>query len=262
MDGNQSHDPLLGHLREHFERKANSSQYRVPQQQLAADAATPATTDVAIQAIALQAVNLRDMAGAGFMYWIVNSTTPGKLLDAESFRVYRDLLLEEAGSPSDPLERMLIEQLALAHFTIGRLHIRSCMVENAKLAVAFTDAATRLLGEFRRCTLALEDYRAKQIARKEPSAIVEVAEEPASATHNGSPQPSTNGSPQPSTNGKQQPSTNGKPQPSTNGKKSHRDTELASNGNGEVPQCLKKRMSYPTRNGSQPAAATAANGKA
>jgi hypothetical protein len=60
---------------------------------------------------------------------------------------------------------MLIEQIALAHFHIGRLHLKSCSTAQAPLAVAYADAATRLTAEFRRSALALEDYRAKQIAR-------------------------------------------------------------------------------------------------
>ena len=60
---------------------------------------------------------------------------------------------------------MLIEQIALAHFHIGRLHLKSCSTAQASLAVAYADAATRLTAEFRRSALALEDYRAKQIAR-------------------------------------------------------------------------------------------------
>jgi hypothetical protein len=58
----------------------------------------------------------------------------------------------------------------LAHFHIGRLHLKSCSAADGLLSVAFADAATRLTAEFRRSALALEDYRAKQIARCQGSA--------------------------------------------------------------------------------------------
>ena len=149
-------------------------------------------------------------------------------IDPQAFPLYRDKLLKEAGDPSDPIEIMLIEQLALAHFNIGRLQIRSSSVQDAKLAVAYSDAATRLLGEFRRCTLALEDYRAKQAARKTAITNTEEAEEESPPKRNGKPCPSTNG------------------KRSANGKKPLNGQKKADNAkqsaNGELPQCLKDRM--------------------
>ncbi|MGA2259129.1 MAG: hypothetical protein ABSG53_31035 [Thermoguttaceae bacterium] len=114
--------------------------------------------------IAQQAENLKDVTGASQMYIAVSSSIAPQISTA-AFKIYRQKLLEQAGSPTDPIEIMLIEQIALAHFHIGRLHLKSCSTAQAPLAVAYTDAATRLTAEFRRSALALEDYRAKQIAR-------------------------------------------------------------------------------------------------
>jgi len=116
--------------------------------------------------IAQQAVNLKDVAGASQMYIAVSSSIAPDI-STEAFKIYRQKLLEQAGSPTDPIEIMLIEQIALAHFHIGRLHLRSCSTADGLLSVAFADAATRLTAEFRRSALALEDYRAKQIARRQ-----------------------------------------------------------------------------------------------
>ena len=114
--------------------------------------------------IAQQAVNLKDVTGATQLYIAVTSSIAPHI-STEAFKIYRTTLLEQSGSPTDPIEIMLIEQIALAHFHIGRLHMKSCSTAQALLAVAFADAATRLTAEFRRSALALEDYRAKQIAR-------------------------------------------------------------------------------------------------
>jgi hypothetical protein len=183
----------------------------------------------------LQAVNLREVTAAGFLYWAV-STSLSDGISTVAFKVYRDKLLEDAGSPSDPIEVMMIEQLALAHFNIGRLQIKSCGSESPQLQVAYSDAATRLLGEFRRCTLALEDLRAKRAPRREQSAH----------TDNPKPEPPAQ--------------SNGTPSPSKNGKTKPPNTKLKHNG--EVPQCLKDRMMPPIPAGPQLATATGRNGKA
>jgi len=185
---------------------------------------------------ASHALNLRDMAAAGWLYWIT-STTLAEKINPDAFKLYRDIMLHEAGNPSDPIERMLIEQLALAHFSIGQLRIRSCSTESPKMAIAFADAATRLLGELRRCSLALEDYRAKQAARKEQSGR------------------------QGDTGSGAAPREEDEFKPSPNGNKALLDTELEGHNNGDIPEWLNKRIMYPGPKTAQPAAATAGVGK-
>ena len=129
-----------------------------------APAKTPPAEPTIEEIVAQQAVNLKDVAGASQMYIAVSSSIAPDI-STEAFKQYRSTLLQQAGSPTDPIEIMLIEQIALAHFHIGRLHLKSCSTAQAQLAVAFADAATRLTAEFRRSALALEDYRAKQLAR-------------------------------------------------------------------------------------------------
>jgi len=172
---------------------------------------------------------------------MIVSTTLADKISPDAFKQYRDILLEDAGSPSDPIEIMLFEQLALAHFAIGRLQVRACIMDNAKLSVAFSDAATRLLGEFRRCSLALEDFRAKQAVRKERPASNDAAEKTAPAAQNGTPRPSTNG------------------KSSSNGEKKASDSKLTTNG--EVPECLRQRMGYATSDALMQTVEIGGNGK-
>jgi hypothetical protein len=127
-------------------------------------AAKPPPEPTIAEIIAQQAVNLKDVTGAAQLYIAVTSSIAPDISTA-AFKIYRQKLLEQSDSPTDPIEIMLIEQIALAHFHIGRLHLKSCSTAQAQLAVAFADAATRLTAEFRRSALALEDYRAKQFAR-------------------------------------------------------------------------------------------------
>jgi len=193
--------------------------------------------------------NLRDNSAAGWLYWVTNSTL-GEQIGPDAFLVFRKLMLEEAGDPADPIERMLIEQLALAHFSIGQLRIRSCATDMPKLSLAFSDSATRLLGEFRRCSLALEEYRSKRAARQEKR-----------GSANGKLTPSNDG------HGHLKASANGKKKyppakMGSNGNGKHRHAGPVLNTNGELPPWVKKRMAYPTPNGSPPAEEIASNGKA
>jgi len=214
MDGNEHCDPLLG-------RQAKASNDR--NHELSPEVVA-----------ALQAVNLREVSAAGFLHWAV-STSLSENINPVAFKLFRDKLLQDAGNPTDPIEVMLIEQLALAHFHIGRLQVKSCGAASPQLQVSYADAATRLLGEFRRCTLALEDLRAKQDARRERNADAASAGKKASTERNGS------------------------PRPSKNGKKKAPNTELSHNG--EVPQCLKDRMTAPIP-GRPQLATTGGNAKA
>jgi len=168
--------------------------------------------------------NLKNVTSAAYFYVAVANSLTDKM-GTDVFQAYRDQLLHDSGNPSDPIEIMLVEQLALAHFNIGRLQTKSCSVENSKLAIAYAEAATRLFAEFRRSALALEDFRAKQVARQSPRASTEENEEKAPPKRNGKPRPSANG------------------KRSTNGKKTANVAKLTTEG--EIPQCLRDRMQSP-----------------
>ena len=42
-----------------------------------------------------------------------------------SHRLYLKQLIREAGDPADPIERMMVEQIVLAHHKVGELYYRS-----------------------------------------------------------------------------------------------------------------------------------------
>jgi hypothetical protein len=176
------------------------------------------------------------MTGAAHLYAAVaNSLSDG--ICTEAFKVYRDRLIRDAGKPTDPIEIMLIEQIAMAHFHIGRLHLKCCSVDSHKLVTAYADAATRLLGEFRRCTLALEDFRAKQAARKDRASCIDAVEKAIPVENDGKPR-----------------------RPSRNGKKEAVNKKLITNG--EVPECIRQRMGYATNDASRQTVGIGENAKA
>jgi hypothetical protein len=73
--------------------------------------------------------------------------------------MYRDWLVKASGDPGDPIEVLMIEQIALAHFRIGQLHAKAESAESNEAVKAYSAAAIRLTGEFRRLSLALRQYR-------------------------------------------------------------------------------------------------------
>jgi hypothetical protein len=79
--------------------------------------------------------------------------------DTLSYKKFRDKLLADSGNPTDPIEIMIIEQIALAHMNIGRLQFRSSTAESVEQAKAYGSMAAQLLGEFRRTALALQAFR-------------------------------------------------------------------------------------------------------
>ena len=82
-----------------------------------------------------------------------------KDIGASAFRLYLNQLLQDAGNPTDPIERMLLEQLALAHYRIAELHVQVEQSRTAEEVKVYSTAAVRLTGEFRRLALALRQYR-------------------------------------------------------------------------------------------------------
>ena len=68
-------------------------------------------------------------------------------------------LLEQAKQTDDPIEAMMLEQLCIAHHRIAALHARAAKSKDIKVIEAYSSAAQRLLGEWRRLVLALREYR-------------------------------------------------------------------------------------------------------
>lgn len=82
-----------------------------------------------------------------------------KEVGASGFKLYLDGVVKDAGASADPIERMLIEQLALAHQRVAQLHAQAEEAKSAEVAKVYLTAAIRLTGELRRLALALRQYR-------------------------------------------------------------------------------------------------------
>ena len=94
-----------------------------------------------------------------------------QLFDGRAYKVYLERLLADAGNPTDPVEVMLLEQLALAHLRIGQMHVTAGRAQGLEATKILNGAASRLLGEFRRTALALRAYRGRVPKRKTSSPL-------------------------------------------------------------------------------------------
>ena len=88
------------------------------------------------------------------------------ILETQGFQCYLYQFLEEAGSPSDPVERLMILQINNAHFRIAQLHTNSANASELSASQMNNAAATRLLAEFRKMTVALQAYRESNLRRE------------------------------------------------------------------------------------------------
>src|SRR5262249_14458629 len=112
-----------------------------------------------------KAQRLRDFGPAALLY---GSSAPllGEAIDVETWKLYLDGVVKELGATADPVARLMIQQLALAHFALGRLHVRASTRVLPQEVAVYSAAIGRLMAEFRRTALALKAYR-KATPRRE-----------------------------------------------------------------------------------------------
>jgi hypothetical protein len=107
----------------------------------------------ASQKTAQQADLLRDGLFAALM---ATAADLPQFDSAPAYNAYLTRLLEDFGSPSNPIAKMLVEQLALAHIRIAQLHGSAALATELEAAKTYATMAARLTGEFRRSAIALD----------------------------------------------------------------------------------------------------------
>jgi len=83
-----------------------------------------------------------------------------KGVDPQSYILYHERLLADCGGPSDPIEVILIEEIAQAHACLGLLFAKTSNGGHVEAVGIYAGATARLIGEVRRSALALQAYRA------------------------------------------------------------------------------------------------------
>jgi hypothetical protein len=119
--------------------------------------------------------HLKDSAAALFLFAGMKNLL--KDVDLESYRRFRDRLLHDYGSPTDPITIMLVEQIVMAHMNIGLLYYKASTAGSVECSSSYLAAAARLLGELRRTALALPLYIEGALRLKQGEAQVEESSE-------------------------------------------------------------------------------------
>ena len=96
-----------------------------------------------------------------------NQGSPLRCLTPNAFQIYFDGLYEQLGGPEcrDPLHRLMVEQLVIAHHTIGRLMMSASTCTDAEMLRTQCTLATQLMSEFRRMVQAVEAYEPKRAGK-------------------------------------------------------------------------------------------------
>jgi len=105
-----------------------------------------------------EAEAIKQTSGAAVLATCLGKTF-GKLIGSNGFKAYVEATLETAGNPKDPIERMMLEQLLIAHHRIGDLQAEAACAKNPEVAALYQVAAARLMNEFRKTSLAVREYR-------------------------------------------------------------------------------------------------------
>ena len=98
-------------------------------------------------------------AGAVYAATVIATTMPG-LNDPEVMMHYLNQLAADANALSDPLVRMLMDQIAIIFNRLGALHASSANATTPEAVVAYNSAAVRLNAELRKSMLALRELQA------------------------------------------------------------------------------------------------------
>ena len=104
------------------------------------------------------AQRLMRCSGAVYAGSVVATTMPG-LNDTEVWMHYLDQVAFDANAVSDPITRMLMDQITIQFHRLGALHSSSANAKTPEAVVAYNSAATRLTAEMRKCMVTLRDLQ-------------------------------------------------------------------------------------------------------
>jgi hypothetical protein len=100
---------------------------------------------------------------AAMLSYIVN--------EPEAALIYIERFLKESGNPKDPVLRVLLEQMAMAHLRLAKLNVDASLAKSPENQKVLTSAAARLLDEVRKLALGIKAYR--EPAASKPYAVIQ-----------------------------------------------------------------------------------------
>lgn len=122
--------------------------------------APPSALPSLVPSIEEQAEYLARVDDASSVYLAISAGVLfGNRIPTGAFGAHLAKVRRDCGQSNDPIERMMIEQMVLAHHNIGRFHVKAAAAESTEEVEVYTAAAARLLAEFRRGFLAVRKCR-------------------------------------------------------------------------------------------------------
>jgi hypothetical protein len=112
----------------------------------------------------------------------------GAVIDDQTCSAYLRDFRQQMGEPTDPVEVMILEHLAMAHMRVAQLHAEAGRAKEIEGVAIYNAAAARLLSEFRKLALALNTYRGERPSQpndKEPPSEVKLSSPDAKPTPAG-----------------------------------------------------------------------------
>ena len=104
------------------------------------------------------AQRLTKCSGAVYAASVVATTMPG-LNDTEVWMHYLDKVAVDANAASNPITRMLTDQITIQFHRLGALHSSSANAKTPEAVVAYNAAAARLTAEMRKCMVTLRELQ-------------------------------------------------------------------------------------------------------
>jgi len=108
-----------------------------------------------------QAVALRDGLTASYL-----SQMTGGQANRAVMTAYMKNFVGDSKHPQDPVERVMLESLALAHVRLGKLQVQADGATTQDSQKILNTAALRFMGEIRKTALAIRQYRQTVVTRQ------------------------------------------------------------------------------------------------
>jgi hypothetical protein len=126
-------------------------------------AASPLGGPAAVAALNRQASVLQNLF---FPSQVLASLAGGDKASATALRLFLARFQQEAGSPQDPVEQLLLDQLVAAHLKVGELYALAATAAKLEFKQLYANGAVRLLGAVCQLVSTLATYRSSAGKRR------------------------------------------------------------------------------------------------
>ena len=108
------------------------------------------------------------VSNAYFPAQVLDSFALGDLASVTAIRLFLARFREEAGASGDAVEKVLLDQLAVAHLKVGELYALVAGASNLEFKQLYYNAAARLIGSICQLVATLTHYRTGAQAPRRP----------------------------------------------------------------------------------------------